>query len=127
MTNEIIAKDLTVAIVNKMTNPTPDSVSEIYHAILQKFTDPQQVIIFQTIQDHLTKQDDNSILYMRDTSIAFAGSIFLAGLTLVVTSRTLQEGVAIQLLSSGAGIAIIGIVMAIIFYIISMKWREKKN
>ena len=61
MSKEEIAKDLTVAFIDKMKDhPTTDTISEVYNAILQKIGEPTQGITLQTIKDQLDNQDKNA-------------------------------------------------------------------
>jgi uncharacterized membrane protein (DUF373 family) len=116
MTNEEIAKDLTIALINKMTNPTTDNASDIYHEILQKIAITRQVATLQTIEDHLKKQDQDLVQTVWIALIAFAGSIAVAGGTLVFQS-----------ISSGWSMIIYGVILVIFFWIMSVILQKKQD
>lgn len=127
MTNEEIAKDLTVALVNKMTNPAPDNVSEVYLSILQKIGESRHIVTLQTIEDHLTKQDHNSFQRILIAVISFAGSIVVAGAMLWLTARPLTEEVTAQQRSSGESLVVLGIASLIIFLVLAAVLRKRGN
>ena len=80
----------------------------------------------ERIEDHLAKQDGDAFQYMQIAFIAFIGSIIVTGATLVLTGLTLSGGAALQLVCSGTGLMVIGIVIAIVFLEKSIKYKERK-
>jgi len=117
MTNEEIAKDLAVALIGKMTNPTVENVSETYHAILQGINETKKAMTLQNIEDHLTKQDKNSFESFSLTLKSFIGTIIITALILSLTGLNQANA----LLWDGLAIAVLGI---IIYFLVS--WRLKK-
>jgi len=90
MSNQEIAKDLTIAVINKMTNPTSDNVSETYHSILQSIGESRQVVTLQDIEKRLTKQDKNIFDGSAATLLSFGGSIVVAGAIIYDTTKDLK-------------------------------------
>lgn len=124
MTNEEITKDLTVALVSRMTDPTPDTVFAAYNEILQKIGESRQAVTLQTIQEHLTKQDQAATNIAWNTGwlalIAFAGSICVAGMTLLATQTST---------SWGWGLIIYGALLLFVFWGLAAisKQIQKRN
>lgn len=112
MTNEEIAKDLTVALVGKMTDPTPDKVSGAYQAIFQKLGEGEQVISLESLEEHLKKIENDAIEASFMHPMALAGAIILGGAIASFPGFTV-----------GPGIVALGVVYFI--YILFKYWKFK--
>ena len=88
MTNEEIAKDITVALVSRMVEPTTETVSNAYQTILQKVGESQQAITLQTIEAHLKKQDKHTLNAEFQAVLAVIISIVVAALAVQFGDRS---------------------------------------
>lgn len=108
MPNEEIAKDLTVALIARMTDPTPVKILEAYHEILQGLGRLTGTITLESIEKHLQKQDyQNPVI----TGLVFGASLVIAGSAIAI-SAALQSNINIEIIRAwsweitGLGVAI---------------------
>ncbi len=108
MTNEEIAKELTIAMTAKMVEPTPTKIFEAYREILQGLGRSADVVTLESIELHLNKQDyQNPLIAM----LVFGGSVGIAGGAIAISAYS-QANVSIETIHLWAWIiTIVGVVI----------------
>ena len=99
MTNEEIAKDLTIALVEKITNPTAQKALEIYQEILKGIGKTNEAITLKSIEEHLKKQDKDTLAGGAITGVAIAISIATTGTAFALGNGIVWFGLGLILYS----------------------------
>ncbi|MHB8085238.1 MAG: hypothetical protein ACYDHZ_05400 [Dehalococcoidia bacterium] len=121
MTNEELAKDLTIALIAKMTEPTPPKILEAYREMLQGLGRTEGTVTLETIENHLKRQDNQNAL---TKMMIFGATVVISGCAMSVSAALKLDFNPNTIWFWGVVLVILGIVIVGIAYWLLSRRRD---